>query len=190
MSSTTRESGSRNRTRRAILDAAITLLATRPQASLAEVAEAAEVGRSTLHRYFPERTELLSAVVEDSLAQLTVAVSTAELHRGTPAEALRRITHAYFELSPVLLVLFGEHLIDTRKDLIGDLDEVDAPVFELLERGQREGYFDNGVSAEWLNRVLWSVVYTGIAACAEGAMTRHAALESITRTVERGTRAD
>ncbi|MCP3804756.1 TetR/AcrR family transcriptional regulator [Allokutzneria sp. A3M-2-11 16] len=186
MPSTTRESGSRSRTRRAILDAAIALLATRPQASLAEVADAAGVGRSTLHRYFPERTELLSAVVEDSMAQLTAAVAAAELDRGTPAQGLRRIIHTYFELSPVLLVLFGEHLIDTRKDLVGDLDELDAPVFALLERGQREGYFDAEVSKEWLNRVLWAVVYVGIDATAEGTMTRHAALESITRTLEHG----
>ncbi|MDQ3577436.1 MAG: TetR/AcrR family transcriptional regulator, partial [Actinomycetota bacterium] len=45
--------GARARTRRAILDAAISVLSRNPAASLAEVAEAAQVGRTTVHRYFP-----------------------------------------------------------------------------------------------------------------------------------------
>ncbi|MEU1179064.1 helix-turn-helix domain-containing protein [Streptomyces sp. NPDC005820] len=52
-------------TRRAILDAAITLLATDPTASLSEVAAAAGVGRTTVHRYFPERSDLLAAIGVD-----------------------------------------------------------------------------------------------------------------------------
>ena len=50
------EGGPRTRTRRAILEAAMVVLAENGTASLADIASAAEVGRSTLHRYFPERS--------------------------------------------------------------------------------------------------------------------------------------
>lgn len=65
MVSSMRESGARGRTRRAILGAAASVLSRRRDATLADIA-AAEVGRSTLQRYFPDREMLLSAVVEDS----------------------------------------------------------------------------------------------------------------------------
>ena len=54
--------GARGRTRKAILDAAIGVLATDPAASLGQIADAADVGRTTLHRYFPERADLLTAL--------------------------------------------------------------------------------------------------------------------------------
>ena len=31
----------------------------------------------------------------------------------------------------------------------------------LIKRGQAEGAFDPDVSPEWIQRVLWSLVYTG-----------------------------
>src|SRR5919112_916010 len=83
--------GVRSRTRRAILGAAASVLARDRSATLANIAEAAEVGRSTLHRYFPDREGLLEAVVEDSLETLDRAVAEAALDQGPPLEAMRRL---------------------------------------------------------------------------------------------------
>ncbi len=43
----------RNRTERAILEAAVSVLARDRAATLPQIAQAAGVGRTTLHRYFP-----------------------------------------------------------------------------------------------------------------------------------------
>ncbi|TGJ95488.1 TetR family transcriptional regulator, partial [Actinotalea fermentans ATCC 43279 = JCM 9966 = DSM 3133] len=59
--------GARARTRRAILDAAVSVFSSNQAASLGEVAQAAQVGRSTLHRYFPERADLMRAVGAEAL---------------------------------------------------------------------------------------------------------------------------
>jgi AcrR family transcriptional regulator len=67
------ESGTRARTRRAILDAAVVLLAGDPTASLGDVAAAAGVGRTTVHRYFPERSDLLAAISTDVLDKVEAA---------------------------------------------------------------------------------------------------------------------
>ena len=56
------ESATRTRTRQAILAAAVTVFARDPSAALGEVAAAAGVGRTTLHRYFAERSDLLAAL--------------------------------------------------------------------------------------------------------------------------------
>ena len=70
--------GLRGRTRRAILDAAMSVLADNPSASLSDIAAAAEVGRSTVHRYFAERTELIKALAVHVHALSNAAIEAAE----------------------------------------------------------------------------------------------------------------
>ena len=64
------ERGARARTRQAILSAAIEVLGQNPSAALSDIAAAADVGRTTLHRYFPERSDLLRAVAAEGSARL------------------------------------------------------------------------------------------------------------------------
>ena len=68
-------SGVKNRTRQAIIDAAIDLLAANPACSLGDIAAAAQVGRTTLHRYFAERADLLAAVGAEGGERLERAVA-------------------------------------------------------------------------------------------------------------------
>src|SRR5437762_8567166 len=56
----------RRRTRRAILDAAIRLLSTGREPSMAEIAEAAEVSRRTVYLYFPTLEHLLADAALDA----------------------------------------------------------------------------------------------------------------------------
>lgn len=62
------QSATRERTRKAILDAAVSVFASKPAATLSEIASAAKVGRTTLHRYFPERSDLVDAVAAEATA--------------------------------------------------------------------------------------------------------------------------
>jgi AcrR family transcriptional regulator len=87
------ESGTRYRTRRAILNAAASVFARNRSATLADVAEAAEVGRSTLHRYFADRDDLINSVVADSYQAIKQSVVYADVERGEPIEAMRRRRH-------------------------------------------------------------------------------------------------
>lgn len=50
------------RNREAVLDAALDLLAVCPAASMQDIADASELGRSTVYRHFPTRDELFSAL--------------------------------------------------------------------------------------------------------------------------------
>ena len=80
---------------------------TRPRRS-GEVAAAAGVGRTTLHRYFAERSDLLSALAVHVLEQVAAATERAAPTHGPAPEALGRICREYFELGDVLTVLFNE----------------------------------------------------------------------------------
>lgn len=186
MTSAARETGARNRTRRAILDAAITVLAHRPTASMADIADAAEVGRSTLHRYFPERSELLTAILRHTVERLGEAVAAAKLHEGTPAQAMRRAVHAYFELTPAMLQVCGEGLQTEQEWFTRAMDEAEQPLRELIRRGQAAGYLDGEARPEWLDKVFWYTVLAGIDAIGNDVFTRQQAAEAVIRRLEKG----
>ncbi|MEV4300693.1 TetR/AcrR family transcriptional regulator [Microbispora rosea] len=48
-------------------------------------------GRTSLHRYFPDRETLINAVVRDSASAISQAMRDARLDEGDPVEAMRRL---------------------------------------------------------------------------------------------------
>src|SRR4051812_47182057 len=105
------DGGARSRTRKAILDAAMSVLATNPVASLADIATAADVGRSTLHRYFAERSDLLRALALHVHELSNAAIAHAEPDCGPPVEALRRVVECQLDLGPIAAFVYNDSSI-------------------------------------------------------------------------------
>ena len=83
------------RNRRRLLDAAIELiLDIGGEPSRDNIAQRAGVGIGTLYRHFPDRQELLRAVVLDVLDRTIDRGNTALAESATGGEALRRYMHA------------------------------------------------------------------------------------------------
>jgi AcrR family transcriptional regulator len=178
-------SGARGRTHRAILAAAASVLARDRSATLADIARAADVGRSTLHRHFTDREALVDAAVEDSLRALGESVEDAALDQGSPLEAMRRLVAAMAGVGDRLLFLFGDpRLLEGREGPAPS----DRPVIELIERGQAEGVFDPEVSPGWIEHVLWALVYTAAEEVNTGRLPRHGVTATVVRTLEHGIR--
>jgi AcrR family transcriptional regulator len=180
------ESSVRSRTRRAILSAAASVLANDPDATLPVIAEAAGVGRTTLHRYFPDREALVAATVADSVAALEQAVADSAVEDGPPVEAMRRLVAALVAVGDRLIFLFADprvlaaHGTDLVTAAQGD------PVIGLIERGQADGVFDAGVDPDWIRHTLWALVYTGWEAARDGRLPRHGVTATVIRTLEGG----
>jgi AcrR family transcriptional regulator len=178
-------SGTRDRTRHAILAAAASVLARDRAATLADIAAAAQVGRSTLHRHFDDRDDLVNAAIEDSLATLGQSVADAALDQGPPLEAMRRLVAAMVDVGDRLLFLFGDpRVLEGREGPAPS----DRPVIELIERGQAEGVFDPEVSPGWIEHVLWALVYTAAEEVNAGRLPRHGVTPTVIRTFEHGVR--
>jgi AcrR family transcriptional regulator len=179
------ESGTRSRTRRAILDATVTVLGRNRTATLGEIAQAAEVGRSTLHRYFPDRDVLVQAAVEDALAYIGTQFGGAAIDQGAPADAMRRLVTALVDAGPQILFVFGDPAImDTLPD--DEDDPTNVAMLDLIRRGQAEGVFDSEVDAAWIQDVIWALVYSGAEAAARGRLPRHGVVANVIRTLEQG----
>ncbi|WP_433543776.1 TetR/AcrR family transcriptional regulator (plasmid) [Streptomyces sp. CA-294286] len=178
-------SGPRGRTRRAILDAAATVLAQNQAASLADVAAAAEVGRTTVHRYFPERSDLLRALGVDVLDKVAAATVRARTEDGPAMAALERLGQELFELGESLTLVFDESLAGTWKwEGWEDETEADRALARLIDRGHAEGAFDTGLDQDWIVQVLWSLLYVAWQRGRDGG-TKHEALTLCLRTLRK-----
>ena len=65
-----------------------------PTASLSRIASAAEVGRATIHRYFPNRAALHAALMTDSWSVLRGAIEAAHPGVDSVMDVIQRIVAA------------------------------------------------------------------------------------------------
>lgn len=177
------ESGTRTRTRQAIVEAAVQVFGRDASATLGEVAAAADIGRTTLHRYFPERSDLLAAINDEGIARLNRATAQARLADGTGAEALRRLCQEYFDLGGLLSLIFNEPQLVTDPAWSG-AGASDPEFVALVERGHRDGTIDPELPVTWLQSLLWSQLYAGWSYVNDTGASRHEVLRLVLRTID------
>ncbi|MEU0505477.1 TetR/AcrR family transcriptional regulator [Nocardia sp. NPDC005998] len=176
----------RGRTRRVILSAAASVLGRDYHATLADIAAAAGVGRTTLHRYFSDRTRLINAAIEDSIEAIEQSVTDAAIDQDSPVEAMRRLVTAMVAVGDRLVFLFGDPRVLEGRSAADTPPPLDDPVIALIKRGQAEGAFDPDLTPAWIQRVLWSLVYTGYKDADACGLPRHGIVSTVIRTLENG----
>jgi TetR/AcrR family transcriptional regulator, repressor for lfrA len=178
------DGGVRGRTRKAIIEAAMSVLADNPAAPLSDIAEAADVGRSTLHRYFPERADLIRALAVHVHALSSAAIKTADPTCGAPVDALRRVVESQLDLGPIVLFAYTEPTIVSDADLMAHLDTGDEAIIEVLDRVSTG---DPNTPRGWARRVFWALLQAGYEAAREDRTPRHQIVDAIMVSLTRGT---
>lgn len=178
------ESAARSRTRRAIIDAAVETLTQNSSASLGDIATAANVGRTTVHRYFAERSDLLKAISTDALEKIDVSTQRARVDEGTAPEAMRRLCQEYFEFGDVFMLMFTvPEMLDD--ETWGEESESDRALLGLVHRGQAEGTIDPELDALWFQQLVWSLQYTAWEMTRMHGTPKHDALGMCLRTLDK-----
>lgn len=177
------ESATRARTRQAILDTAMECLSEDPAAPLATIAQVAGIGRSTLHRYFPERDDLMRALVRHVHALSNDAITRAEPESGPAVAALRRVVERQFDLGPILQVIYSSPLIMTDAELRAEIDLGDEPVVAVLRRATaHRAPSPRG----WERRAFWALLSAGWESVAFDEQLRHEVIDAIMATLVGG----
>jgi TetR/AcrR family transcriptional regulator, mexCD-oprJ operon repressor len=154
----------------AILDAALTCLAANTDASMADIAAAAGVGRVTLYGHFKTRADLIDAVLvrtttraHDILAQTDTA--------GEPHEALARLVAASWLLVDQFRFMLAAASRELPPERIRDVhDQVLGRIGELIERGRHVGVFRTDLPAQWLTGLCMTVMHAAAADVSSGRM--------------------
>lgn len=178
-----------------LLETATEVLVADPSASLADVARAAGIGRTTLHKLYPTRHALLVALARDALDVLERTYADAGLDGpdtatdADPAAALRRLVVALVPLGPRVEYLMRERSLDVEPDLTARVEALDEPVRALVRRAQAAGRLRAGVPDEWVVASLNALVYAAWELVALGRLAPVAAPDLVLGTLLDGVRA-
>jgi AcrR family transcriptional regulator len=169
-----------------LLDVAAEVLVADPAAALAEVAAAAGIGRTTLHKHYATRDDLLCAVGHRALDLLEQA-----LDEATAAEhadgGLRALVAALIRIGPQLAFLWRTPAFDHMKDLDDRWLAVQERSLAVLRRAQELGHLAADLPDWWLGHTLYSVVYVAATSVQAGQLAPLDAPGLALRTLLHGT---
>jgi AcrR family transcriptional regulator len=147
------------RSREAVLEHATVVLTAEPAASLADVARALGIGRTTLHRMFPTRAELLRAMAERAIDLLEETYAGAGL--GDPGVdamgALQAAVTALVPLGPTALFLLQARELDDDADLEARLVTANRSLLATVGRAIGAGTITG--HDWWAAEALKSLIY-------------------------------
>lgn len=176
--------------RPSLLQIAAEVLVADPRASLGEVAAAAGVGRTTLHKRYPTRDALLLAVAHDSVDRFADAVADSGIALLAPhataadaTDALRRLVEALVPLGARVEFLLRQPALDDDPALTARIEQLDAPVEEFVRRAQRAGAVRGDVAVWWVVSTLYALTYSAWDGVARGRLAARDAPDLAFRTL-------
>jgi AcrR family transcriptional regulator len=141
-----------DRSRAAVLDAAITVLAERADATVEDVAATAGVARQTVYAHFASRTALLSAVIDHLTAETAQALAALDLATPPPDEALRLWLEASWSMVQRYPVLLSPVMaeVEPPTDEQDRHRPVTAQLLQVIRDGCDSGVFEARHSEGWI----------------------------------------
>ncbi|HVX45028.1 MAG TPA: TetR/AcrR family transcriptional regulator [Mycobacteriales bacterium] len=164
-----------------ILDAALSLLAERPDVSMDLIARTAGVTRPTVYAHFPSRPDLIAAVVDRITAEAVSAIDAAGLDELPAIDgvlSLVEIGWQLFERYPGLLQIPGP-TEDARHDPI--VERLAA----IIDRGRRSGEIDRTLPARWLVAAVMALGHAAGEQVGAGRMSHAKALAALRTSLVR-----
>jgi TetR/AcrR family transcriptional regulator, mexCD-oprJ operon repressor len=160
------------------------LLRGRRQPTIAAVASEAGVSRPTVYAHFPERGQLLEALVERTVRRAMAAIGSAEPERGPAIEALQRLVAASWkELASNAEIAHAAAGELSANAMRRAHETVRAVIRELVDRGRRDGSFRTDVPAAWLVTSCLALVHAAAEEVRAGELNSKAAHEALALTV-------
>lgn len=160
------------RNRRTVLDAAVTLLAQRPNATMQEVADASGLGRTTVYRHFPRRQDLIDALFEEVLREAAETVDEALASASSARELLCDLG------SRVIAIGDRYRFLDAHPDvrdrsLAGEnaMDPANNPLEQYLSAAQARGEVRGDVPVSWMLTTLRGLGVVAMVEVSAGRLT-------------------
>ncbi len=149
---------------REMLIAAATEEFTRnPEASMGDIARAAELTRATVYRHFANREALEAAIRSDALDRASGALADCRLDDGTAVEVLGRVIRA-LSAQAMSLRFMVLQAPDSDPEFLARRAQVLSPLADVVRRGQREGLLDDRLSPEWIVTTMASLLVAAVRA--------------------------
>uniref|UniRef100_A0AAU2W100 TetR/AcrR family transcriptional regulator n=1 Tax=Streptomyces sp. NBC_00008 TaxID=2903610 RepID=A0AAU2W100_9ACTN len=142
---------------RAILEAAERLLAEDPGASMEQIAAAAGVARTTIHRRFANRQSLIEALASSAARQLAQAVDDGRPDTAPPLVAMHRITANVLQVKSAWAFAL-ELPADPDSEAAALHRDIDDRCTAVLKRARGDGLIDEAADLDWVRRVYYALI--------------------------------
>ncbi|WEH40210.1 TetR/AcrR family transcriptional regulator [Streptomyces sp. NBC_01218] len=142
---------------RAILEAAERVLSQDPGASMEQIAAAAGVARTTIHRRFAHRQALIDALAASAARQLVRAVEDGRPDTAPPLVALHRITANVLEVKGAWAFAL-ELPAAPGSDAAVLHEDIGRRCITVLERARADKLIDEAADLHWLRRVYYALL--------------------------------
>ncbi|MFI7009273.1 TetR/AcrR family transcriptional regulator [Streptomyces sp. NPDC050145] len=142
---------------RVILEAAERVLAEDPGASMEQIATAAGVARTTIHRRFASRQALIDALASSAARQLARAVDDGRPDTAPPLVAMHRITANVLQIKGAWAFALGLPA-EPDSEAAAVHEGIDRSCVALLERARAERLIDEAADLEWVRRVYYALI--------------------------------
>lgn len=143
-----------------ILDTASRVLAASPRASLADVAAAAGISRTTLFSRYATRDALLEGLAIDALERIDDVCSEAGVDDETrdPLLALAELTRLLIPIGSRLCFLLRERSLDENTTINARWEALGVRLEGMIRRGQERGTIRADLSTRWIDAAWWNLM--------------------------------
>ena len=173
-----------------LLDVVAEVLVADPSASLVKVAEAAGIGRTTLHKSYATREDLVTAVGHRAIDLWEEAVNSvagaADLDGEHPDGGLAALTAAMIPIGPQLAFLWRTPTFDHVAELGERGIAVELRCLAVLKQAQRRGVLARDVPDWWLLNTYYSLVYVAAESVRSGDLAPRDAPDLVLATFMHG----
>ncbi|MFE1028034.1 TetR/AcrR family transcriptional regulator [Streptomyces sp. NPDC058818] len=142
---------------RAILEAAERVLSADPGASMEQIATAAGVARTTIHRRFAHRQALVEALASSAARRLAQAVEDGRPDTAPPLVALHRITANVLEVKGAWAFALGLPA-DPDSEAAAVHQDIGRRCITVLERARADKLIDETADLHWVRRVYYALL--------------------------------
>lgn len=143
-----------------ILDTASRVLAASPRASLADVAGAAGISRTTLFSRYATREALLEGLAVDAIERIDDACVEAGVDDSSrdPLLALAELTRLLVPLGSRLCFLLRERSLDDNAAINERWEALGVRIEGVIQRGQERGMIRSDLPSPWIDAAWWNLV--------------------------------
>ena len=146
-----------------LLDAAVSYLVAHPRASLAQIAAAAGIGRTTLFKLFATRDQLEHAAAMRALSVCEAAISGAAEQLEAAEQGgdggLRALVTALIPIGPQLTFIWRTGSVDMDEEVVRAYHRMDAALLGALASARQAGVLRADRPEWWLGQTLHALVY-------------------------------
>jgi AcrR family transcriptional regulator len=168
-----------------LLDVAVEVLVADPSASLAEVAETAGIGRTTLHKHYATRDDLMRAVGHRAIDLWEHVIAVADRSEADDG-GLRALAEAMVPIGAHLAFLWRNPIFDRDEAIARRWRGVEPQALAVLKRAQARGVLRRNVPDFWLLQTFYSLVYVAAESVHSGHLAPRDAPAVVVDTLVRG----